>query len=349
MSALSTPAPIETEVTRLLGIRYPIIAGPMFLVSDPELVAAVSNAGGLGAMPSLNWRTAEEFRQALRKLKSLTSKPFGVNLIVNQANPRQKVDLDICVEEKVPLVITSLGNPKETIQRMHEVGGKVFCDVTTLEYALKVQGLGADGVVAVSAGAGGHAGPTSPLVLLPYLKKNLKIPVIAAGGVVNGAQMASTLMLGASAVQIGTRFIATPEAKVDESYKNAILRSKPEDIILTKKISGTPVAVIRTPYTDQLGTELNFLEAALLKNPRTKKYMKMVRAYLGSETLKKAVTGPTWKEVWSAGQGVGLIEKITPAGDIVHEIAREFHDAVSTFHQEHTGPSSETARVQREI
>jgi nitronate monooxygenase len=336
-----TPAlsPISTDITRLLGIRYPIIAGPMFLVSDPELVAAVSNAGGLGAMPSLNWRTSEEFEAAIRTLKQKTDKPFGVNLIVNQANPRQKPDLDICVRERVPLVITSLGNPKETIRRMHEVGCKVFCDVTTLEYALKVQDLGADGVVAVSAGAGGHAGPTSPLVLVPYLRKNLKIPVVAAGGIVNGAQMASSLMLGASAVQIGTRFIATPEAKVDEGYKKAILNARPDDIILTKKLSGTPVAVIRTPYTDQLGTELNFLEAALLKNPRTKKYMKMVRAYIGSEALKKAITGPTWKEVWSAGQGVGLIDRIQPAGDIVQEIAREFHEARGQFSRDFSAAS----------
>ncbi len=331
MITTAAPAPIETDITRLLGIRYPIIAGPMFLVSDPELVAAVSNAGGLGAMPSLNWRKSEEFREAIREVKRRTDKPFGINLIVNQANPRQKPDLDICVEERVPLVITSLGNPKETIRRMHEVGCKVFCDVTTLAYALKVEDLGADGVVAVSAGAGGHAGPTSPLVLVPYLRKNLKIPVIAAGGVANGQQLASSLMLGASAVQIGTRFIATPEAKVDENYKKAILRSTPDDIILTKKLSGTPVAVIRTPYTDKIGTELNLLESLLLKNPRTKKYMKMVRAYIGSEALKKAVNGTTWKEVWSAGQAVGLIDELKPAGEIVHEIAREFHECASRF------------------
>ncbi len=283
---------------------------------------------------------------AIRTLKQKTDKPFGVNLIVNQANPRQKPDLDICVRERVPLVITSLGNPKETIRRMHEVGCKVFCDVTTLEYALKVQDLGADGVVAVSAGAGGHAGPTSPLVLVPYLRKNLRIPVVAAGGIVNGAQMASSLMLGASAVQIGTRFIATPEAKVDDGYKKAILKARPDDIILTKKLSGTPVAVIRIPYTDQLGTELNFLEAALLKNPRTKKYMKMVRAYIGSEALKKAITRPTWKEVWSAGQGVGLIDRIQPAGDIVQEIAREFHEARADFEKSYkSGPGSDQAAL----
>jgi nitronate monooxygenase len=300
----------------------------MFLVSDIDLVVAVSEAGGIGGMPSLNWRTTEEFRAAVQAVKARTSKPFAVNLIVNQANPRQAADLQVCVEEKVPVIITSLGSPKETIRRMHEVGGKVLCDVTTLEYAKKVESLGADGVVAVSSGAGGHAGPTSPLVLIPYLKRHLRIPVIAAGGVTTGDQMAAALTLGASAVQIGTRFIATPEAKVDAGYKNAILRSSPDDIVLTKKISGTPVAVIKTPYIEKLGLEVNRVEAFLLKNPKTKKYMKMARAYIGSKALQTAILGPTWKEVWSAGQGVGLIDEIRPAGDIVRELVRDYYRAV---------------------
>ncbi|HUP58273.1 MAG TPA: nitronate monooxygenase, partial [Bdellovibrionota bacterium] len=205
----------------------------MFLVSDEELVANVSEAGGLGAMPSLNWRTPEKFREAVREVKKRTSKPFGVNLIVNKSNPRVASDLAICAQEKVPLVITSLGNPKETIQQMHAVGSKVFCDVTTLEYAQKVEGQGADGVIAVSAGAGGHAGPVSPLVLIPYLARNLRIPIIAAGGVATGEQVAALLLLGAAGVQVGTRFIATTEAKVDANYKNAILKASPEDIVLT--------------------------------------------------------------------------------------------------------------------
>jgi nitronate monooxygenase len=295
----------------------------MFLVSDENLVSAVSEAGGLGAMPSLNWRTTAEFKNIVREVKARTSKPFGVNLIVNQANPRQHADLDVCAEERVPLVITSLGNPKETIRRMHEVGCKVFCDVTTLPYAQKVEDLGADGVIAVSAGAGGHAGPISPLVLIPYLKKHLKIPVVAAGGIATGEQMAAALLLGASAVQIGTRFIAAAEAKADERYKGAILKSEPEDIVLTKRISGTPAAVINTEYVKKQGLELNPVEAFLLKNPKTKKYMKMARAYIGAKALEKAVSTTTWKEVWSAGQGVGLIEEILPAADIVQNLVRE--------------------------
>jgi nitronate monooxygenase len=319
--------PIPTAFTQLFGCDFPIIAGPMFLVSNPKLVSAVSGTGGLGAMPSLNWRSTEEFRKAVREVKAKTDKPFGVNLIVNQANPRQKADLQVCVEEKVPLVITSLGNPKEAIQKMHAVGGKVFCDVTTLPYAKKVEDLGADGVIAVSAGAGGHAGPISPLVLIPYLRRHLRIPVVAAGGIATGEQIAAAILLGASAVQIGTRFIASEESTVDAAYKKAILDSDPEDIVLTKKISGTPAAVINTPYIEKQGLELNPVESYLFKHPKTKKYMKMLRAYMGSKALETAVSGTTWKEVWSAGQGVGLIDDILPAAQIVRQLVEEYFEA----------------------
>src|SRR5262249_23860579 len=152
---------------------------------------------------------------------------------------------------------------------------KVFCDVTTLDYAKKVEAQGADGVIAVSAGAGGHAGPISPLVLVPYLTRNLKIPVIAAGGIATGEQISPMLLPGSSGVQLGTRFIASTESKVDERYKMAILNAAPEDIVLTKKISGVPAAVIRTPYIDQQGLELNPIENLLLKYPQTKKYTQL--------------------------------------------------------------------------
>lgn len=318
---------LKTSFSKLLGCEYPIIAGPMFLVSDEKLVAAVSQGGGIGGMPSLNWRKTEEFRQAVQRVKKATKRPFAINLIVNKSNLRQSSDLDVCAEEGVPMVITSLGNPKEVIKAMHQIGGKVFCDVTNLEYAKKVQDLGADGVIAVSAGAGGHAGPTSPLVLLPYLKKHLNIPIVAAGGIATGEQMAACLLLGASAVQIGTRFIASKEAKVDKSYKEAIIKAEPEDIVLTKKISGTPAAVIRTPYIEKMGLELNPIEEYLMKNQLTKKYAKMGRSLWGALLLQKAARTTTWKEVWSAGQGVGLIDEILPANEILQRLMREYRAA----------------------
>lgn len=318
---------LQTAFTKLLGCQYPIIAGPMFLVSDEKLVSAVSNAGGIGGMPSLNWRKSEDFQQAIKTVKASTKAPFAVNLIVNKSNIRQNGDLTICVEENVPMVITSLGNPKTVIKEMHSVGGKVFCDVTNLEYAKKVQDLGADGVIAVSAGAGGHAGPTSPLVLLPYLKKHLNIPIVAAGGIATGEQMAACLLLGASAVQIGTRFIASKEAKVDTAYKNAILKAEPEDIVLTKKISGTPAAVIKTPYIEKMGLDLNPVEEFLMHRELTKKYTKMARSLWGAFLLQKAAKSTTWKEVWSAGQGVGLIEEIMSVEEIIQRLMQEYRDA----------------------
>jgi len=321
--------PIQTPFTSLLGLKYPIIAGPMFLISDENLVTAVSEAGGLGGMPSLNWRTTDQFRAAVQAIKSRTQKPFAVNLIVNKANPRQTPDLAVCAEEKVPLVITSLGSPKEAIRQMHAVGCKVFCDVTTLEYAKKVQDLGADGVIAVSAGAGGHAGPISPLVLIPFLKRHLNIPIIAAGGIATGEQIAAAIVLGASGVQIGTRFIATTESKAKQNYKDAILNSDPEDIVMTLKVSGTPAAVIRTPYIDKIGLDLNPLEKLMYKYPQTKKYMTIARHYLGTKALELAAGGTTWKEVWSAGQGVGLIDDIKPAAKVVEDLVQEYYAAIA--------------------
>lgn len=320
---------METALTRLLGCRYPIIAGPMFLVSDENLMTAVCRTGATAAMPSLNWREPEQFRQAVRAVREAAGgAPFGVNLIVNKANPRVDRDLEICAEEKVPFIITSLGSPREVIRRMHEVGSKVFCDVVNLEYALKVQELGADGVIAVSSGAGGHAGPISPLVLIPYLKRHLKIPVIAAGGIATGEQIAAALVLGADGVQLGTRFIASREAKASMDYKNAIVKARPEDIVMTLKLSGTPAAVIRTPYVERVGLDLNFFEKFLLKNSWTKKYMKMLRAFLGARALEKAAAQTTWKEVWSAGQSSGLVEDVTGAAEIVERLVRECREAL---------------------
>ena len=318
---------IPTAFTRLLNVELPIIAGPMFLVSNEKLVSEVSNSGGLGATPSLNWRTTELFQQALKRIKSQSSKPYAVNLIVNKVNSRLEADLAVCARERVPLVVTSLGNPKKVIEVVQRYGGKVFCDVTDLDYALKVEGQGADGVIAVCAGAGGHAGAISPLVFIPYLRSKIKIPIVAAGGIANGLQIFAALILGADAVQIGTRFIASLEAQVGADYKEAILASGPEDIVMTRRISGTPASVIRTPYIEKEGLDLNFLEKILLNYPKTKKYAKLFRAIVGQKALEKAAHGTTWKSVWSAGQGVGLISDVIPCHAIMERLVDEYWQA----------------------
>lgn len=323
----SLPSPIRTPFTDMMGCDYPVIAAPMFLVSNENLVAAASNAGGIGGAPSLNWRTSAAFGAALETIAKNTDKPYAINLIVNKSSPRTDEDLAVIAAHKVPLVITSLGNPQKVIDTVHGYGGKVFCDVVDLTYARKVEAQGADGVIAVSAGAGGHAGSVSPMVLLPYLKENLKIPVVAAGGIVSGRQMLAALILGADAVQIGTRFIATDEATASADYKDAILKAAPEDIVMTRRISGTPAAVINTPYIQKIGLDLHPVEKFLRGHPLTMKYAKFLRYALGSRALEAAADKTTWKTVWSAGQGAGLIHDIRPAADILKQIAAEYWDA----------------------
>ncbi len=319
--------PMETEFTRIMGCDIPIIAAPMFLVSNEPMVVEASNSGALGAAPSLNWRTPEAFDEALTKIRGGTNRPYAINLIVNKSNLRFEQDLEIVKKHKVPMVITSLGNPQKVIDIVHGYGGKVFCDVVDLKYALKVQEQGADGVIAVSTGAGGHAGNVSPLVLIPYLKEHLRIPVVAAGGIATGRQVLAAMALGADAVQIGTRFIATTEAGVSQDYKDAIVESEPEDIVMTRRISGTPAAVINTPYIQKVGLDLSPLEKFLRKYPLTAKYVKLYRYVRGTRSLEGAAEKTTWKTVWSAGQGVGLIHDIKPTAEVIKTLVREYWDA----------------------
>ncbi len=318
---------LQTDFTELLKIRYPIIGAPMFLVSNVDMVAAVSEAGGIGAFPTLNYRPSEKFSEALIAVREKTKKPIGVNIIVNKSNTRQDSDLALSLNAGVELFITSLGNPKDVIQEAHKNGAKVFCDVTNLEFALKVQDLGADGVIAVGAGAGGHAGPLSLMVLIPWLKEKLEIPVVAAGGIAHGSQIAACLSLGASAVSIGTRFIACKEATIDEAYKIAVVQAGPEDIFLTSRISGTPAAVIRTPYTEKMGPDLPWLIKALKQNSATKKLVVPLIHWLGMKKLEAAAVTPTWKTVWSAGQSVGLIHEILSCEKIIQKLLLEYEAA----------------------
>lgn len=320
---------IQTSFTEMMKIQYPIIGAPMFLVSNADMVVAISEAGGIGTMPSLNFRPEAKYAEALKEIKSRTKKPIGVNIIVNKSNTRATSDLKASLDNGVELFITSLGSPKEVIQEAHKNGAKVICDVVNLEHAKKVQDLGADGVIAVSTGAGGHAGPISPIVLVSWLQKKLDIPVIAAGGIADGATMASMITLGASAVSIGTRFIASKEAQIEQGYKDAIVNSTPEDIVMTTRLSGTPAAVIRTPYIDKIGLDLPWYLKVLKDQKMTKKYIVPLIHFLGSKALEEAATGPSWKTVWSAGQSVGLIEDILSCEDIMKKLVREYEECLA--------------------
>jgi nitronate monooxygenase len=285
----------QTTVTRMLGIRYPIIAAPMFLVSNVEMTVAVGEAGGLGSVPALNWRTTDEYREAVRESKRRTNAPFGVNLILLQ-NERLRADFQVCMEEQVPLLITSLGNPTELIQLAHGQGTRVFSDVVSLRHAQKAQAAGADAVIAVSSGAGGHAGAISPFVLIPYLKRALDIPVVAAGGISTGAGVAGALALGAEAAYLGTRFIASTESPAPDAYKAMILAAQPDDIEYTPEVTGHPA---------------NFMRESL----------ESFRALPATGAAKR------WKDCWSAGHGVGLIDAVQPCGAIVETLMAEYEAA----------------------
>ncbi|MEZ4873680.1 MAG: nitronate monooxygenase [Bdellovibrionales bacterium] len=306
---------LETAFTSLLNINYPIIGAPMFLVSNEDMVVNISEAGAIGTIPSLNFRPADEFRNALGRIKKRTSKPIGVNLIVNKSNTRQQEDLKACLDHGVELYITSLGNPKTVIEEAHKQGTKVFCDVTNLEHAKKVQDLGADGVIAVGQGAGGHAGPITPLVLIPWLKAELNIPIVAAGGIANGQTMAAALALGASAVHVGTRFIASQEARsVGDEYIDAIVDSSPEDIVLSDRVSGTPCNFIRTEYFEQVSENMPFLLREMKKHPISKKYVVPAIHYLGMKALEKSVgEKPDRKKFGVPGKPWASSQKLKPA------------------------------------
>lgn len=321
-------AKIQTSFTDMMNCELPIIGAPMFLVSNVDMVVAISEAGGVGAFPALNYRPLESYQKALKEMKARTRKPIGVNIIVNKSNTRQFDDLKYALEAGVDLFITSLGSPKQVILEAHKIGAKVVCDVTNLEHAKKVQDMGADGVIAVAAGAGGHAGPISPFVLIPWLQKELRIPVIAAGGIADGRSLAAALTLGAAAASIGTRFIASTEAGVEQVYKEAIVKSTPEDIVMTTRVSGTPAAVINTPYVQKMGLDLPWYLKLLKEQKMTKKYIVPLIHWMGMRQLEKAAVGPTWKTVWSAGQSVGLVEEILSCPEIIEKLIREYHEAV---------------------
>ncbi|KHD87131.1 MAG: 2-nitropropane dioxygenase [Bdellovibrio sp. ArHS] len=319
---------IKTPFTEMMNIDYPIIAAPMFLVSNTDLVVEASESGGIGTFPALNYRPIEKYVEALKDIKSRTKKPVGVNIIVNKSNTRQSEDLKYALDNGVDLFITSLGSPKEVIKEAHKNGAKVLCDVTNLEHALKVQDMGADGVIAVSSGAGGHAGPISPLVLIPWLKTRLQIPIIAAGGISHGSMISACLALGASGVSVGTRFIASQEAQVDPAYKEAIIKSTPEDIVMTTRVSGTPAAVINTPYVQKIGTDLPWAMKVLKDHKLTKKYMVPLIHLMGMKSLEEAASKPTWKTVWTAGQSVGLVEDILSVKEIYNKLVTEYDQSV---------------------
>jgi nitronate monooxygenase len=297
---------------------------PMFLISNTKMIKAALANGITGAFPALNYRTDEELRTAIQDIKSSSSKPFGVNLIVNRSNPKYKSQLQTLMDLKVDYIITSLGNPNEVIEKCKPLGIKVFCDVVDLTYAKKVEALGADAVIAVNNRAGGHAGPMSPKELVTILKENCGLPVISAGGVATGEHLAEVMKWGAAGASVGTIFIACDEANISQEYKQAMVDYGEKDIVMTTKLSGSALTVINTPYVKQLGTKANWLERLLLKNKTLKKYVKMIIAFQGMKAVEKAAFSATYKSIWCAGPAIEYVNAIQPIEKIIRKLTSEY-------------------------
>lgn len=308
------------------NLKLPVVAAPMFLVSGPELVIETCKSGVVGTFPALNQRTSDGFenwvitiKQQLAEFESQTGEkaaPFGVNLIAHRSNPRLEADLDICVKHEVPLIITSLGAVPSLIDKVHGYGGLVFHDVINLKFAKKAAEAGADGLICVSAGAGGHAGEMSPFALVGEIRQFYDKTILLAGCLSSGRDVATAQMMGADLAYIGTRFIATKEAMAQVDYKDMIVKSRAQDIVYTPKISGVYANFLR-PSLDRAGIDL------AMTPDKTE-------IDFGSElTMDDEKKKGAWKDIWSAGQGVGSIDDVPHVKDLIHNMKKEYVQAVT--------------------
>lgn len=318
---------LETAFTKKVGIRYPIIGGAMYPCSNPELVAAVSKAGGIGIVQpvSLTYVHKHDYREGLRLIKKLADdKPIGVNLLIEKSSKvyleRNRQWLLQALDEGVKFFITALGDPRWVVDIVRPRGGIVYHDVVSRKWADKAMQGGVDGLICVNSRAGGHAGDETPEQLFTHLK-SLGVPLICAGGIGGASRFVDALKLGYAGVQLGTRFIATTECKAHEDYKNAILKAEANDIVLTKKITGVNVAVIKTDYIARTGTEPGVIAKALLAGSKTKHFARMFYSLKSVWQLRESnKKGSAYKDFFQAGKSVEDIDAVEP----VHEIIERF-------------------------
>ncbi len=323
MTPVPGPPTLETPFTRQVGIVTPLICGAMYPCSNPELVAAVSDAGGIGIVQpiSLTYVHGHDFREGLHLIKRLTSKPIGMNALIEQSSKKyleqMKRWVDIALEEGIRFFITSLGKPGWVVECVHAVGGVVYHDVTERKWAVKGTDEGVDGLIAVNNRAGGHAGGKSTQVLFDEVA-DFGVPVICAGGIGTEADFVAALKMGYAGAQLGTRFIATDECRASQAYKAAIVAANEGDIVLSERITGVPVAVIRTPYIERIGLKVGPVARWMLRGRKTKHLMRTLYALKSLWQLKRASLDERGtKEYWQAGKSVAGIHAIEPAGEIV--------------------------------
>lgn len=322
MSLLATP------FTRAVGIEVPLICGPMYPCSNPELVAAVSEAGGIGVLQpiSLTYVHGHGYREGIRLMKRLTGKPLGMNALIEATSrsyhQRMVTWVQVALEEGIRFFVTSLGNPRWVVDAVAPYGGVVYHDVTEPKWAEKALQGGVHGLIAVNRRAGGHAGARTAEQLFDELG-GLGVPLVCAGGISTPGEFVAALRMGYAAVQMGTRFIATHECRTSQPYKQAIVDAGEDDIVLTERITGVPVAVINTPYIRRLGTKAGPLARWMLMGRTTKKWMRMWYGVKSVWQLKRSSLDETGtRDYWQAGRSVANIHSIEPAGDIVRACAR---------------------------
>ncbi len=318
--------PYENEFTQLLGIELPIICGAMYPCSNVELVAAASEAGGIGIVQpiSLTYVYGYDYREGLKRIQSLAQKPIGVNMLIEGSNSRYRKALeqwmDISLDEGVRFFVTALGNPRWVVEQARQVGGIVFHNATNLKHAKKALDNGVEGFICVNNRAGGHAGELTPQQLFDDISP-LGKPTICAGGVGGHKEFQEALEIGYQGVQMGTRFIASQEAAAHADYKDAILAAKATDIVLTDKISGVPVSVINTPYIQRMGPRAGWLAKKMLQGRRTKHWMRTYYAIMSAIKLKRANNGGSgYKDFFQAGKSVETIDTVQSVAEIFNEL-----------------------------
>jgi nitronate monooxygenase len=316
----------DTPLTRHAGIEVPLLCGAMYPCSNPELVAAASEAGALGIVQpiSLTYVHGHDFREGLRLIRRLTPRPVGMNALIEQSSKsyraRMERWIDIALEEGVRFFVTSLGNPRWVVDRVRPLGGIVYHDVTERKWAEKGRDAGVDGLIGVNDRAGGHAGGRSAQALLAEVAP-LGLPVVCAGGIGTERDFAAALRLGYAGVQMGTRFIATPECRASDAYKAAIVAATSSDIVHSERITGVPVAVIRTPYIERTGLRAGPVARWMLRRRRTKHLMRTIYALRSLWQLKRASLDGAGADYWQAGKSVDGIDRIEPVAAIVRRFA----------------------------
>ncbi len=307
-------------MTRFPNLRLPVVVAPMFLVSGPEMVIAACRAGVIGAFPTPNCRTAAELDEWMTRItaqRGADDAPWAVNLVTHSTNGRLADDLALVAKHKPPIVITALGSPRPAVETVHGYGGMVLADVVTPALGRKAAAAGADGLVCVSAGAGGHTGLLSPFAFITAIRAFFGGPVCVGGGIADGAAVAGAVAAGADLVYMGTRFLAATESMAVPDYKAMVVASGIENLVVSSAITGTAASWLR-PSLVAAGYDLEALGI-----PPKRDY--------GGDPAKQ------WRDLWAAGQGIGSVTSAEPIAAIVDQMVHEFAGAAARLDSFTTG------------